>query len=364
MRPLRYLAVSLALAAGLLALATTRGSAAPACTITWDGSAGTTSWHTVTNWDLNRVPVATDHVCIPAAASVTFSTGTTSILSLQDLGTLTLTGGTLNLTSTDASNATTFNQSGGILGGPGTLNISVGGNWTGGSMVGAGTTNIAASATLVQDGYTYLETGRLLNNAGLIELHSDKYLSTSGTPVPVLHNTGTIRKTGGAGTFTLYPELDNDGSIVSNAGTLSLYHNPVATSVSTGDFGAPAAPGKVQFDGGAYAVGNGARFLGGVVIDGGTVNVAAGSTLAIAGTNGFTSGILGGAGTANISGTFTWTGGSMVGAGTTNIAASATLVQDGYTYLETGRLLNNAGLIELHSDKYLSTSGTPVPVLH
>src|SRR5688572_24309271 len=36
------------------------------CTITWDGGAGTMSWHTAANWDTNVVPGPADDVCIPA----------------------------------------------------------------------------------------------------------------------------------------------------------------------------------------------------------------------------------------------------------------------------------------------------------
>ncbi len=55
---------------------------APPCIITWTGGAGTNSWHTTGNWDLNRVPGTTDSVCIPDVApnvTVTHSTGTTTI---------------------------------------------------------------------------------------------------------------------------------------------------------------------------------------------------------------------------------------------------------------------------------------------
>ncbi|MDQ2983187.1 MAG: hypothetical protein M3R70_04585 [Actinomycetota bacterium] len=348
----------------LLTLVPAHGSAAPACTISWDGGS-TGSWHTATNWDTNVVPGAADHACIPAGASVTFSSGTTSVLSLQSQGTLTLAGGTLNLTSaTDASNVLGVNQSGGNLGGAATVNVGSGATftWSGGSMIGPGTTKVVSGATLVQNGYTYLESGRILDNAGLIEYPSDRYLNTFGSPAPLLRNTGTIRKTGGLSTFAIYPAVDNDGSIVSNSGTLSLGHNGASAAVSTGSFGAPAATGKVQFDNGPDVLGAGARFLGGVVIDG-TVNVAPAAALTMSGANSFTGGELGGAGTANIAGTLTWSGGSMIGPGTTKVVSGATLVQNGYTYLESGRILDNAGLIEYPSDRYLNTFGSPAPLL-
>ena len=217
-------------------------------------------------------------------------------------------GGTVNVAAgSTLAIAGTNGFTSGILGGAGTANISGTFTWTGGSMVGAGTTNIAASATLVQDGYTYLETGRLLNNAGLIELHSDKYLSTSGTPVPVLHNTGTIRKTGGAGEFTLYVALANQGRVDSTSGKLNLQHS--AAVVQSGIFSGPDDTAHVVFKADTFTLGASARLLGSVEVGGATVNVAPGSTLAIPGRLLLTSGELGGAGTVNVTGTLVWTGG-------------------------------------------------------
>src|SRR6478736_1017678 len=56
------------------------------CTKTWDGGAGTPSWHAADNWSPNGVPGASDHVCLPNLSPnylVEYSTGTTSILSIQ-----------------------------------------------------------------------------------------------------------------------------------------------------------------------------------------------------------------------------------------------------------------------------------------
>src|SRR5437870_6570911 len=46
--------------------------------------------------------------------------------------------------------------------------------------------------------------------------------------------------------------------------------------------------------------------------------------------NGFTGGVIDGAGTVTVNGTLTWTGGTMRGTGSTTIAASGTLVLDGW----------------------------------
>ena len=100
-------------------------------------SAEPDSWHTDSNWHANRVPQAGDHVCIPDVADtngITFSTGTTSIASLESAEPLTLSGGTLELTSTtQGSKVNRLTLSGGTLRGAGSLTIPAGGSasWTG-----------------------------------------------------------------------------------------------------------------------------------------------------------------------------------------------------------------------------------------
>ncbi len=79
-------------------------------TITWANAAGG-SWHTPGNWDLNRVPAAGDDVVIPdltGAQTITFSTGSTSVTSVESAEEFTLSGGVLdvvgNVTATSGIN--------------------------------------------------------------------------------------------------------------------------------------------------------------------------------------------------------------------------------------------------------------------
>jgi hypothetical protein len=106
-------------------------------TITWVGnpSAEPDSWHTASTWEAgyaaNRVPQAGDHVCIPDVADtngITFSTGTTSIASVEGAEQLTVSGGTLELTSTtQGSKVSGLTLSGGTLSGASSLTIPAGG---------------------------------------------------------------------------------------------------------------------------------------------------------------------------------------------------------------------------------------------
>ena len=158
------------------ALAVSGGCTTP--TITWVGNAnpGPDSWHTASNWkdnlNINRVPGTGDHVCISNADntdSIIFSAPgtTTSVASLESDEALTISGGTLDLTSTTEeskvssltlsggtltgagkSNVNNLTLSSGTLSGAGNLTIPAGGNatWSGGTMTGGGRTLISGAS--------------------------------------------------------------------------------------------------------------------------------------------------------------------------------------------------------------------------
>ena len=121
MRAARSFALAAVVVLLALAFAGARSAAAPACTITWDGGAGTFAWHTATNWDTNACRARpTTSASPPSPRPSSTLTGTTSILSLQASGPVSLTGGILALTDTgNASNVATFSQTSGTLGGAG-----------------------------------------------------------------------------------------------------------------------------------------------------------------------------------------------------------------------------------------------------
>ena len=348
-------------------LGTTRVGAAPACVITWDGSAST-SWHTAANWDLDRVPAAGDVACVPAGFTVNFTTGTTTIQTLLSQGSLVHSGGTLNVTGVGAneSDVTDYTLSSGTLGGTGSLAVTGTMTWTGGSMAEAGTTRVAGGATLVRDqqNTVFLETGRRVENEGTIDLRSDRFISVSGSPAPLIHNVGSVVKSAGAGTATILAALENDGVVRSDSGTLEL-RGGGGLGTSAGDFGAAAATGTVALASGVFTLADGARLLGGVTISGATAAVAGGATATASGANVLAAGAVGGTGTLAVTGTLSWTGGSMLEAGTTRVAGGGTLVRDqqNTVFLETGRVLENLGTIDLRTDRFISVSGSPAPLI-
>lgn len=73
--------------------------------VNWDGGGDGSSWSDPLNWSSNLLPGAADDVIIdvPAAISVTYASGTTTIRSLTSAENLTLTGGTLVLTNGPSS---------------------------------------------------------------------------------------------------------------------------------------------------------------------------------------------------------------------------------------------------------------------
>jgi G8 domain len=86
----------------------------PICRDTWI-SPSSGSWHVAEDWD-QGLPDENDTVCIPAGVTVTYSTGTQSVQSLQVAGALAISGGTLKTTSTvdESTVGTQFNILGGL----------------------------------------------------------------------------------------------------------------------------------------------------------------------------------------------------------------------------------------------------------
>ena len=115
--------------------------------------------------DTDALPGAADHACIPASTTVEVSQDAGSVLSVQSQGTLSITGGSLSLDRHGRRLSTTVDltQSGGTLGGTGTLTVTGSFDWSGGAQTGAGTTMIASGATLsLTDNTLFLFGGRTL----------------------------------------------------------------------------------------------------------------------------------------------------------------------------------------------------------
>ena len=341
-----------------------QGVAQPACTITWVGGTGS-SWQTPANWNPARLP-ADDHVCL-GGATVIYGSTTTSILTVTGTGTLSITGGTLNVTDeAEASSLFDLSLAGGTLGGAGDLAVNHTFSWTGGTMSGIGTTTIAAPATLIRSAQNtvFLSDGRLLEIIGTLDLQTDRIINGTGLVAPLIHNLGTVKKSAGAGIAQIFAAFENDGTVRSDSGTLELRAGDGAGQ-SAGGFGAPGAAGTLKFSAGTFDLGDGASLLGSVSVDGGNVDVAPAGTATASGANTLAAGSLGGTGTLDVTDTLTWTGGTIDDAGTTTIEADATLVRDGINtaFLGSGHLLDVVGTLDLRSDRSINVSGAVAPLL-
>ena len=107
-------------------------------------------------------------------------------------------------------------------------------------MTGTGTTKV--TGTLTHSANTSLAAGRVLEIEGTLEMATERYINTSGTPDAADPQPGLIRRTG-TGLAPLYPPVENDGRI---EGPIDLQGG----GASSGDFaGARFAQGTFALDG-------------------------------------------------------------------------------------------------------------------
>ena len=125
------------------------GRSAPECAAvivkSWDGGAGTTSWHDGANWNPNQVPQPDDVVQIGSPFTVEYSGGSGEVKRIDVDGRLRLIGGELRLTEGVSTVAELEQSNAAVLGGAGDLEITGSFAWSGGVHDGTGTTHIAGA---------------------------------------------------------------------------------------------------------------------------------------------------------------------------------------------------------------------------
>jgi phage baseplate assembly protein gpV len=374
--------------------ATPRAAGCPG-TINFDNTAGTGIWTTATNWDLDRLPNATDDVCIPAGLGVTINSGTNSIRSLTTAATASfhMTAGTLTIAapSSIGGDATMI---GGTWNGAGDVTIAGPFTWSGGTLGGGGTTHanggIDAGGTFkdlnprtlhntgtvswVTGGFR-IGGGSTIQNDGTWDAQGDATLSNLSGGGAFINN-GTLRKSAGVGTTTIAASLSSAGSVDVQSGTLSFNLGGSASGAFTGSAGAALrfAGGTMslewtssvnvattRFDSGtisvagSYAASAATQVGGGNVtftseanvtsvgpalsITSGSANFSSGETIAPA-TLTISGGELTGSDTVTVSGLVTWSGGAMTGGGATT-ANGGIAMSGGFKDLNP-RVLQNA----------------------
>ena len=197
----------------------------PSCTITWDGGSSG-SWHTPSNWDADRLPAPDDVVCIPAAATVTHSSGTTAVATVLVDGTLALSASTLSVTSTAApSRIVTLAQTSGTLGGAATVlltgSAANSSSWSSGSMTGSGTTRIASGAALniIGPSARILANGRSLENLGTVTWTGGVLHTVDGSRPRIVVGAGGLL------------DMAGDVHVLSSTASLHILNGGVAAEV-------------------------------------------------------------------------------------------------------------------------------------
>ena len=148
------------------------------CSVSWIGPTSG-SWQTASDWSTGAAPSASDVACIEAGGTVTVAEGENAVGAVIDEGSLDLSGGSLELASTQhASIVSALTLANSTLTGPGTLELDRTLTWeANGTMAGAGKTVLlpGATASVLREvsncPATYL-TERTLINEGTLQLGS------------------------------------------------------------------------------------------------------------------------------------------------------------------------------------------------
>lgn len=249
--PSRRWAILLATAGILLLRLSTAASAQAAeCTNTWKGPAEG-NWATAANWSAGHAPTSTEVACIGSGKTVKINSGTNHASVVQSEGSLVLSSGaSIELSGTaSASTATSFTITGGLLKGPGTLDILGSFAWTGeASLQGSGSLVITSGAEGTYTAPTgsgfverqFVNEGTFTLSSAHLQLASGSKITNNGTftvnsessPAPPLEpvtgsgakfiNNGTLRKTAGTGETTIKVETENHGTVEAQKGKLAF----------------------------------------------------------------------------------------------------------------------------------------------
>jgi hypothetical protein len=261
-----------------------------------------------------------------------WNTGTT----VGGNGRVLLSSTTLGVNADVAIPATmSFDMAGGIL--TGTAKLTTGGplNWTAGTMQSAGITecngalNISGASAkglqlqrVVNNNATATQSGAnlgisslgVINNPGTWDLAGDTSIVWGVGTAPAFNNTGTLKKSAGAGTSGMQLPFNNDGIVLVQTGTL----NTTWGGTSTGSFNLSGT--TLQFGGGTFAFNTGTTFTGtgNILLSSSTLNVNDTVTTPATIVFDMTGGTMQGAGTFNAGGVFNYSGGSFATAAITN----------------------------------------------
>jgi uncharacterized repeat protein (TIGR01451 family) len=317
-------------------------------------------------------------------------------ISMPGSGTFSVSTGTLRVpTGVTVTVSKLTLEATGVIDGGGTLILSGASLWDSGTMGSAaapgGITQINSGSTLTMSNFGLSQTltqGRELRNSGTVNyygggspltmsaagkitnnavfnLASDANINLSGSAT--IDNNGTLTKNGGTGNSTLFPVLNNAGTVSVTTGTLAF----AGGGTNSGSFNV-TAPGNLAFSSGTNSISGGGSISGtgtltvagatvtaGVPVNVGALHITGGTlTLNASGSAvsafAMSAGSLGGSGTLTLTNGGTWTGGTRSGSGTTINPAAKTLNIP--TPVTLNSTLQNDGTISVNGN--MAGSGT------
>jgi uncharacterized repeat protein (TIGR01451 family) len=241
---------------------------------------------------------------------------------------------------------------------------------------------IGATATALWSGGTInLGTGGSIDNAGTFESTADTTLNNSGAGTPAFTNSGTLRKSGGAGLTTFQNvALNSTGTIHVQSGTFDPANGSISGTVDLD-------PGtKLRIDSDIFAIAGATTFpdSGILEIQGGTLMVSNNVTVPVLLLE---SGVIDGPATLTLGTVATWGGGTMQGSGVTEVASGTTLNMQGLIKILNARTLrplagsgviwtlgtlsmtgggniDNTGVFSVTFDGTINNSGTAGPFVN
>lgn len=267
-----------------------------------------------------------------------------------------------------------------LLLGPGTLTVPRSLLWTGGTasngtltLPAGATAELSTASTKSLDAFTLnnqttltwrdagainLVSNSTINNAGTFEARDDGTIQFVGGTACTFNNSGTFRKTTGAGTTTLSGmPFNNTGTVEVNSGTLRLAN----AGISSGPFNlGPNA--TLEFAGGNYRFATGASVSGGLARINGTLSLLNDATIE----NAELSSLIVGPGVATFSSALSWVGGTMSivsveipSGATAELSTASTKSLDRTIFNNRGSTVwRDAGAVNLVSSSTINNFGT------
>ncbi|MBL4699225.1 MAG: hypothetical protein JKX70_10365 [Phycisphaerales bacterium] len=250
--------------AGVVCLAVLSGSVIAQPT-TWDGDAGDGLWISQQNWDTDIVPGISSQVMIPSdAGTVQIILSSEACSSLDCLSSLRLTTGSIDVSGSSTVTNMIFDGGGGVptVFTEGSFIISGNSSCNVGQVFGSGSFNNAGIFDVLSFGYDAingsntgtwnmqpggsslnLSNGAEFTNSGTFTLQPDAVI---GGPNGMFINSGTLSRTGGAGTTNI-----NFG-LTQSSGSISVSGIGAAVSINSDAW---------NISGGSLSVSNGGRLL-------------------------------------------------------------------------------------------------------